>query len=98
MPRKTQNSNNQSCLFPLGFRLVDYSCILQNVGRMAINIWTGSSLILHIRREASPEKVMVTQSNSTVTNGPHIRQVNPSTVSWVELNVDYSKNLNLKFK
>ena len=72
--------------------------MMQNVGRMAIIIWTGSSLILHIRREASPEKVMVTQSNSTVNNGPHIRQVNPSTVSWVELTVDYSKNLNLKFK
>lgn len=49
---------------------------------------TGSSLEQHIKREASPAKVRVTQANSTVTDGS---QVNPSTVSYKSFyNVDHS--------
>ncbi|CAH3179714.1 unnamed protein product, partial [Porites evermanni] len=38
-----------------------------------------SSLQQHSRRKASPQKVIVTQANSTVTNGSQAPQVNPST-------------------
>ena len=49
---------------------------------------TGSVLRQHLRRDASPVKVRVTQANSTVTNGS---QVNPSTVSYkLFYNVDHS--------
>ncbi|XP_073240019.1 DOMON domain-containing protein FRRS1L-like [Porites lutea] len=39
-----------------------------------------SSLQQHSRRKASPQKVIVTQANSTVTNGSQAPQVNPSTI------------------
>lgn len=49
---------------------------------------TGSSLVQHTKREASPVKVRVTQANSTVTDGS---QVNPSTVSYKSFyNADHS--------
>ena len=52
---------------------------------MVIIIWKGSSLQQHSRREASPQKVIVTQANSTVTNESQAPQVNPSTVSLVHI-------------
>ena len=53
-----------------------------------VSFKTGSSLRQHLRRDASPVKVRITQANSTVTNGS---QVNPSTVSYkLFYNVDHS--------
>ena len=53
-----------------------------------VSFKTGSILEQHLRRDASPVKVRVTQANSTVTNGS---QVNPSTVSYkLFYNVDHS--------